>query len=124
MRQIIDLNEFAGGALAERFNQELQKVLNNIDDRNTDPKKARSVNVVVTFKGDEKRDVVNVEVKASSKLEPAIGIATKIMLDRDGAGRVTGAELKSGVPGQTYIDENSNIADDSGKVINLKQSSN
>ncbi len=36
MTSIVDLNAFADGALAEQFNAELYKVLENIADPNTD----------------------------------------------------------------------------------------
>ena len=62
MRQIIDLNTFASGALAEKVNIELQKVLENISDPNTDHKKARKVTVTMTLKANERRNLANVLV--------------------------------------------------------------
>ena len=41
MENIIDLNKFAGGALSEKVNTELEKILQNIQDPNTDPEKVR-----------------------------------------------------------------------------------
>ncbi|UYL94166.1 hypothetical protein PK52_gp51 [Geobacillus phage vB_GthS_PK5.2] len=121
MKNIIDLNSFADGAVAERFNQELQKVLENIADPNTDPKKPRKVTLTVTLKADEKRDLAMVSVTAKSTLVPATPIETKLVMDYDSNGRVTGAELKSGIKGQTYIDEDGEIRDDKGnKIVVLK----
>ncbi|KFZ32144.1 replication terminator protein [Anoxybacillus flavithermus] len=118
---IIDLNNFADGAVAERFNQELQKVLENIADPNTDPKKPRKVTLTVTLKADEKRDLAMVSVTAKSTLVPATPIETKLVMDYDSKGRITGAELKSGIKGQTYIDEDGEISDDQGnKIVVLK----
>ena len=52
-------------------------------------------------------------------------IESKLIMDLDNKGKVTGAELKSGIKGQTYMDEQGDIADDQGhKIINLKQQSN
>lgn len=121
MSNIVDLNNFADGAVAERFNQELQKVLENIADPNTDPKKARKVTLTVTLKADEKRDLAMVSVQAKSTLAPAMEVETKLILDYDNNGRVTGAELKSGIKGQTYITEDGEVADDKGnKIISFK----
>jgi hypothetical protein len=126
MSQIIDLTQFADGAVAERFNQELIKVLENIADPNTDPKKARKLTLTVSIAGNEKRDIATVGIQAKITLAPAKQIETQIIMDYDNKGRVTGAELKSGIKGQTYVDmETGEIADDRGnKIINLKQQSN
>lgn len=114
MKQIIDLNTFAGGALAEKVNIEVQKVLDNIADPNTDHKKARKVQVNITLKANEKRNLANVIVDTKSTLVPAVGVETELIIDYTTDGQVTGAELKSGIPGQSYIDTNGEILDDKG----------
>lgn len=115
------LDEFANGALTERFNMEAQRVLENIADPNTDPKKARTITVTVTLKADENRELAMVDISAKSSLAPAKGVQTKIIMDRDGKGNVIGAELKSGAVGQSYITEDGGIADDRGnKVVQFK----
>jgi hypothetical protein len=117
MPNMIDLSNFADGAVAERVNIEIQKVLENLADPNTDAKKARTITVKITMKGDEKRDLANVSVQASSKLAPAKEIETKIVLDRDGRGKIVGQELKSGVKGQVFMDSDGDVAEDTGKKI-------
>ncbi|MCT4573522.1 replication terminator protein, partial [Bacillus thuringiensis] len=52
---MIDLNSFADGALFERVNIELKKVLENIADPNTDPKKVRKINITIAVAGDQQR---------------------------------------------------------------------
>jgi len=122
MSKIVDLNNFAQGAMAERFNQELQKVLDNIVDPNTDPKKARKVTLTVTISSNENRELASVSVKADSKLSPARNIETQLLMDYDSNGKVTGAELKSGAKGQTFIDPEGDVSDDKGnKILNLRQ---
>jgi hypothetical protein len=66
MEQIVDLNTFADGAVAERFNLELQKVLENFADLNTDPTAKRKINLVVTLSGDDARDVIITHVQAKT----------------------------------------------------------
>lgn len=39
MRQLIDLNNIANGALLEKANQAMQQIVDNIADPNTDSKK-------------------------------------------------------------------------------------
>ncbi|MDQ0340246.1 uncharacterized protein YuzE [Caldalkalibacillus uzonensis] len=121
MKNMIDLSNFANGAVAERFNQELAKVLENIADPNTDPKKARKLQLTLTIKADENRDIANVSIQTKTTLVPAKDIETKIIMDTDGEGNVVGAELKSGMKGQMYIDDEGDIADDRGqKVVKFK----
>ena len=117
----ISLADLAEGAVEERFNQELSRVLANIADPNTDPKKARKVTVTVTLKADENRDIVSTTIDAKSTVAPAIAISTKFVLGQDSKGRVVGQELKSGAKGQTFITQEGNVADDTGKIIDLKQ---
>lgn len=123
MSKIIDLNNFSDGAVAERFNQELQKVLENIADPNTDSKAVRTLTLTLSFKADDKRDVVVTNAIAKSKLAPARAIESKLLMDIDGKGKVTGAELKSGVKGQTRIDvETGEIQEDTGsKIYSFRQ---
>ncbi|MEH7503264.1 replication terminator protein [Neobacillus drentensis] len=124
MLKIVDLNNFADGAMAERFNQELQKVLDNIVDPNTDPKKVRKVTLTVSISSNDKRELANVSVQAKSTMSPAKNIETQLLMDYDSKGKVTGSELKSGARGQTYLDPEGDVADDVGnKIINLKQQS-
>lgn len=118
---MINLSSFADGAVAERFNIELEKVLENISDPNTDPKKTRKLTLTLSFKADEERDITSVGVQAKTSLAPAKDIQTKIVMDRGGDGKVIGQELKSGVKGQTYMTDDGDVADDRGKVVNYKK---
>ncbi|WP_243459503.1 replication terminator protein [Metabacillus bambusae] len=116
--KIIDLNSFADGAVSERFNLELQKVLENFADLNTDPKAKRQINLVVTLVGDEARDLILADVQAKTKLAPAKKLEAKIIMDYDEKGKVTGSELKSGIKGQTFIDvETGEIQEDNGSKV-------
>lgn len=120
-KPMIDLTDFAGGAVAERFNIELQRVLENIADPNTDPKKPRKLILTLTVKADENRDIANVSIQTKTSLVPAKDIETKIVMDYDAKGNVVGAELKSGAKGQIFIDDDGEIADDRGnKIIQFK----
>ncbi|WP_260631115.1 replication terminator protein [Bacillus sp. S/N-304-OC-R1] len=122
MPKIIDFNTFADGALAERANVELQKIFENIADPNTDATKKRKLTLTITLSADDKRDVILSTVVAKSVLAPAKQIEAKFIMDMDSRGKITGAELKSGIKGQTYIDmETGEIQDDRGtKIVNFK----
>lgn len=114
---MVDLNEFAEGALAARFNEELQKVLENIADPNTEPHKNRTVTITVQIHGDESRDVVNARVIAKSKLLHAKEAETKILMGVDNDHNIIGKELRSGIKGQMFIDNDNDVATDTGEKM-------
>nr|WP_088325747.1 replication terminator protein [Bacillus cereus] len=114
---MIDLNTFADGALAERFHQEFERVMENMNDLNTDPKKARKIVLTLSFAGDKKRDVWNCQVQATSKLAPTEAVESKILLDMDQNGNLVGQELASGVKGQFYMDLEGDVKTDVGNSV-------
>ncbi|MGR6342557.1 replication terminator protein [Priestia megaterium] len=114
---MIDLNQFAKGKLAEQLNDEIQRVIENIADMNTDENKARKISVTLTFKSDRERKVLNVAVQTKSTLAPPKEIDSKLVLNYDNED-ISAAELQSGVPGQTYIDYEGDPATDTGEKIN------
>ncbi|BAR85833.1 phage protein [Bacillus thuringiensis serovar tolworthi] len=117
MEVMIDLNTFADGALAERFHQEFGRVMENMADLNTDPKKARKIVLTLSFAGDKKRDVWNCQVQATSKLAPTEAVESKILLDMDQNGNLVGQELASGIQGQFYMDLQGDVKTDVGQPV-------
>ncbi|WP_144499275.1 replication terminator protein [Bacillus sp. FDAARGOS_235] len=119
MEVMIDLNTFADGALAERFHQEFERVMENMADLNTDPKKARRIVLTLSFAGDKKRDVWNCQVQATSKLAPTEAVESKILLDMDQNGNLVGQELASGIQGQFYMDLQGDVKTDVGQPVEI-----
>jgi len=119
-KRIVELDSFADGALAERFNIELLKVLENIADPNTDPTKARTLTIKVKMSGDDQRNMAHADIEASSKLVPAKQVPTKLIIDYDTKGKLTGAELKSGIKGQTYLEEDGVYSDTGDKIYDFQ----
>ncbi|WP_078430467.1 hypothetical protein [Alkalihalobacterium alkalinitrilicum] len=120
-KPIVDLNTFANGAVAERFNDELQKILENISDPNTDAGKVRKLTLTVKLAGDDQRNLAVAVVEAKSTFASAREIQAKIIMDYDSNGKVTGAELKSGVKGQTYLEEDGVYSDAGEKIYDFKR---
>lgn len=114
---MINLSEFAGGAVDERFNIELQEVLENMQNLNTDPLKARTITLKITLKGNSDRNLASAVVDAKSSLVPANGISSTLILDQDKKGNPVAAELKSGIPGQSFISDKGEVLDDKGNTI-------
>lgn len=113
----INLENFAGGALAEKTNIELQKVMDNIFDPNTDATKVRKVTITLTLKADEKREIIATNVDTKCTLVPAKGVATTMLLGTDSSGKVVGRELASGAPGQTYFGDDGQLRNDEGELL-------
>ncbi len=89
-----------GGAVLEALDIEVQKVLENIADPNTEAKKVREISLKIQVKPNEQRNMADVMVKTDCKLAPAAPIETSIIMERKG-NKVVGAELWSGeTPGQ------------------------
>lgn len=89
----IVLDEFANGALAERFNQAMQDVLENIADPNTKYQFKRKLNVSLTLTTNEDRELVSVDVLTKSTLAPKSSIQTMMIVDKDLKGQVVGTEF-------------------------------
>ena len=103
-RQIKKLDELMDGALTERFNYEMERVLNNVFDLNTDPKKKRQIQIVIDIAPNERRDAAEFRVDVKSKLAPPIAIAQTVMIYQDDDGNVTATEISNQVPGQIDMD--------------------
>lgn len=124
MENMINLEEFADGALAEKMNGALKEVLENIADPNTDFKLKRKLNLEMTFVSGEDRELAEVSVVAKTKLAPNKPIATKIVIGTDGKGGILASEYKKQVPGQSVmrVDENTGEVLTTGeeKTVNLE----
>ena len=111
--QKLKLQELAGGALQELFENDLEKVLANLYDKNTSAKKKRKL--VMELKmvpTDESREVITVEIDTKTTLAPVEGVTTKIMLDKDG-NKLVAAEFGNKMKGQiSLFDSEDNEIDD------------
>lgn len=121
MEMMINLDSFAGGALAEQINTEISKIITNIYDPNTDPAKVRKLTLTISFKSNHNRSVAAVNIQTKSTLAPVMPMETNIMIDRDlKTGRVVAAEIGNQAAGQIEME----IEDPTPKgdtVINLKK---
>lgn len=83
----VSLETLGQGAALERFNLALQDVLDNIQDLNTDPKKARTVTLKATIKPSDDREVGSIMVDVVSKLAPIAPFDVRVFLGRDKDGK-------------------------------------
>lgn len=69
--------------LEERFQIELEKVLDNIDDPNAEAEKSRRITIVLTFIPAKDRRACGLAVEVSSKLVERDGLYTDLRLGKD-----------------------------------------
>ncbi|AJA42838.1 replication terminator protein [Clostridium tetani] len=113
MAKMINLETFANGALAERMDQALKEVLENIADPNTDYKTKRKLTLEMKFVTGEDRELTEVEIIAKTKLAPKSSVSTKIIIDRTLEGEVLGTEFKKQLPGQQVL----KVDSETGEVL-------
>ena len=108
------LEDFAGGAVAERIGSAIQRVYENIANPNMDAEKARKLTIELTFKPD-KNDRTDVDVTAIVKtsLQPEKAISSRMTVESDGRGTLQGDEWRREAV-------NGEEAETSGGVIDLQ----
>lgn len=115
----IDLNTLADGALKEKFEHELEKVLENIQDLNTDHKTKRKLIVELTFVPNEGRDLSAISILTKTKLADRDGTSTTIAIGTDKDGNIITQEIRNQLNGQLHIDEETGEVIDNKKYFNL-----
>lgn len=101
MDNTVSILEMAKGAIMEQFDVEVGKVISNILDPNTEPKKKRTITLTVDFIPDDYRQNITVQATAKSKLLPNNAIKTGLFIGADvGTGELQATELVPQLPGQ------------------------
>ena len=98
--QISSLLQMAKGAIQERVDYEVSRVVDNILDLNTEAKVKRKVVLTIVMVPDEDRQVVKIEASAKSTLAPVVPVGTSLVITADGNGEMMLAEIIPQVPGQ------------------------
>lgn len=117
----VNLETFAGGALQEKFDDAMEKVLVNMTDPNTPWKIKRKITVEVTFEQNEDRDDSTVNVSVIPKLAPVKPVSTRMAIGKDlETGQVFAEEYGSQCRGQMTLDDyqRDQVAD--GKTVDTE----
>ena len=94
----------AKGAIQERVDYEVSRVVDNILDVNTDGTKKRKVQLTIEFVPSKNRQVIGISASAKSTLAPATAIETSLVFTADSNGEAVLAEYTPQLPGQMSID--------------------
>lgn len=102
----VNLETFAGGALQEKFDDAMEKVLVNMTDPNTPWKNKRKIIVEVSFEQNEDRDDSSVNVSVVPKLAPVKPVSTRMAIGKDlKTGEIFAEEYGSQCRGQMTLED-------------------
>ena len=97
----VDLGELAGGTLQEKFDREITRVIENMQDPNTPFGEKRNITINISFHQTELRDDAKVEISVKSKLASVISAKTNFVMGKDlKTGDVHVREYGKQIPGQ------------------------
>lgn len=104
----INLEKLANGAFAEKLNEALAQVAENIQNPNTDASTNRGITINIKFKPSKNRDMVSTTIQVTTKLAATEAIETQMVM---GTNTRTG-EVEIAEYGQMSIDEYTEQAED------------
>lgn len=89
--------QMARGAIDERVDYEMARVIDNILDLNTKPTAKRKVTLTVEIEPDDMRETLSVKVTAKSALAPTNPISTSLFITADENGVSQSVTVRKGV---------------------------
>ena len=104
MQHKINLETFAKGALSEKIRNGIAKVLENIQDPNTDEKKARKLTITLTFKPLQKRNFTSVSIDTKTTLMQPVPAETSLIIGVAPDGEIVATEYKDQIEGQQEME--------------------
>lgn len=107
---MINVINLADGSIVEKLNRELDKITQNIMDKNTDPKKERKITLTLSFKPNENRDFVRTTITTKTTLATEQGVETQILVGKDSEGQLHLNEVRQ----QSMFDK------PAAKITNIK----
>lgn len=97
-KSILDMSK---GAIKERVDYEMAKILDNIMDANTKPTAKRKLTVNIVFTPDDDRENIAIDVTARSVLVPTNPVKTSLYISgSEATGEIQAVEMVPQIPGQ------------------------
>ncbi|OUQ76399.1 hypothetical protein [Flavonifractor sp. An100] len=111
--------EMSMGAILERVDYEMGKVIDNILDLNTKPTGKRKITVTLELIPSADRKTITVQTTAKSSLVPTDPVTTSLFItNQPNTGEMVVAEMVPQVPGQMALDGSEQV---SPKILNFKR---
>lgn len=123
----IRLDTFAGGALAEKVDEAVMQVVENIQNPNTEAKIKRRISIVIDFAPSKTRQVASTKISVTTKLAPTEAIDTQVLMGVDmRTGELGIQEIGEQISGQMnladfdHAEEKPQEATGGGKPLDLR----
>lgn len=111
--------EMSMGAILERVDYEMGKIIDNILDPNTSPTGKRKITVGLVIIPSADRRTITVQTTAKSTLVPTDPVTTSLFITtQPGSGEMVVAEMVPQVPGQVAMDGSEQ---EQPKILNFKR---
>ena len=104
VRSRLGVLEMAMGAIAEITDYEVERVVANIIDPNTNATAKRKITITLTFAPDDYRQQIGMDAQAKTTLAPIQPVRTSLCITKGRDGSLLLAEMTPQVPGQVDMD--------------------
>lgn len=119
--ELLKLEEFMGGALQEKANAAMQRVLENMQDPNTPYKVKRGITIKIGFTQNEDRDDAVVEMSVETKLAPSSPVRTMMVIGKDlETGETYAQEYGKQIRGQMSLDLDPPVKKIGGDLVDTR----
>lgn len=102
--QKYSIMQMAMGAIMERVDYEMDRVVDNILDLNTKPDAKRKITITLELTPSIDRAKIKVAATAKSALVPTAAVETSLLVNSDKNGEVVISEIGAAIPGQMDMD--------------------
>ena len=118
----VDLSQLAGGTLQEKFDREITRVIDNMQDPNTPFGEKWKITINISFVQNEMRDDAKIEISLNSKLAGVISAKTNFSMGKDlKSGEVMVSEYGKQIPGQMSFSDLGQKEEGPQKVTPIQQ---
>ncbi|MGP1348493.1 MAG: replication protein [Stomatobaculum sp.] len=112
-KSFINLEQLAGGAFAEKLNEALLQVAENIQNPNTDAVAKRGITINLKFAPNKSRQIVNTTIAVTTKLAATEAIDTQMVMGLNlRTGELEIAEYDGQIRGQMNLADYAEDAED------------